>query len=269
MVQFSAQHLLGLINDLLDLSRIESGKMEVFLEHFRSPRWSKKSSRRLRPGRQQKSLTSEADTRRDPGAAMVCDRKKFFQILLNLANNAVKFTEHGSVKIKVRGTREAVTVSVIDTGIGIKPENLANLFQAFRQVDGSARRVYEGTGLGLYLCRATRQMLGGHIDVQSEFGSGSCFRLTLPREFPAQPMSATILLVEDNAANRYLATFLLEKAGSPCHPCRQRPGGAAPRPARNAGPHPHGHPDARDGRLRSRATDPGRSASWRPSPSSP
>ena len=107
--------------------------------------------------------------------------EKFFQIVLNLANNAVKFTEHGSVNIRAAGTPEAVTISVIDTGIGIKPESLANLFQAFRQVDGSARRVYEGTGLGLYLCRQLATLLHGTIDVQSEFGSGSCFRLTLPR----------------------------------------------------------------------------------------
>jgi PAS domain S-box-containing protein len=186
MVHFSAKHLLGLINDLLDLSRIESGKMEVFPERFRISEVIDEVVQTLAPGAAQKSLALEVDLG-EPEGEMVCDRKKFFQIVLNLANNAVKFTEHGSVKIQVRGTREAVTVSVIDTGIGIKAESLANLFQAFRQVDGSARRAYEGTGLGLYLCRQLTTLLGGVIDVQSEFGSGSCFRFTLPRELRPRP----------------------------------------------------------------------------------
>ena len=105
----------------------------------------------------------------------------------NLVNNAVKFTEEGSVRIEVRAEATNVVIDVIDTGIGIKPESMANLFQAFRQVDGSAKRTYEGTGLGLYLCRKLATMLGGEIKARSEFGAGSRFTVTLPREIPAPP----------------------------------------------------------------------------------
>jgi signal transduction histidine kinase len=89
------------------------------------------------------------------------------------------------VRIQVASAPGEVTLTVSDTGIGIKPENIAGLFQAFRQVDGSARRVYEGTGLGLYLCKKLSTMLGGRIHAESEFGLGSRFTVTLPNEPPA------------------------------------------------------------------------------------
>jgi signal transduction histidine kinase len=103
---------------------------------------------------------------------------------LNLTNNAVKFTDAGSIKIVVRSEGDGVLYEVIDTGIGIKPEQLGNLFQAFRQVDGSAKRVYEGTGLGLYLCKKLVSMLGGSIGADSKFGVGSRFYFTLPAAPP-------------------------------------------------------------------------------------
>jgi PAS domain S-box-containing protein len=185
MVHFSARHLLGLINDLLDLSRIESGKMDVQVSDFQVAEVIEEVVQSLMPAARQKHLTLEANLE-DNGLTLRSDRKKTFQILLNLANNAVKFTETGSVRLNVCATAQAVTFAVADTGIGIKPEQLANLFQAFRQVDGSARRVYEGTGLGLYLCKKLVALLGGTIGVESEFGRGSCFHFTLPR----QPQSA-------------------------------------------------------------------------------
>jgi signal transduction histidine kinase len=92
----------------------------------------------------------------------------------------VKFTDRGSVKVSVRKEGDGVRFDVVDTGIGIKPHQLANLFQAFRQVDGSARRVYEGTGLGLYLCKKLVSILGGSIGAESSFGAGSRFYFTLP-----------------------------------------------------------------------------------------
>jgi PAS domain S-box-containing protein len=184
MVHFSARHLLGLINDLLDLSRIESGKMEVVAESFALGEVIDEVVQSLTPAARQKQLALEAQLD-PPQLALRSDRKKVFQILLNLANNAVKFTEHGRVQIAARAAADAVVIEVSDTGIGIKPENLGGLFQAFRQVDGSARRVYEGTGLGLYLCRKLSTMLGGSIHAQSEFGVGSRFTVTLPAETPA------------------------------------------------------------------------------------
>lgn len=183
MVNLSAKHLLDLINDLLDLSRIESGKANVSVNDFQVKDVVQEVIQSLQPAATQKGLLLESDM----GGAelkMAGDRKRTFQVLLNLANNAVKFTDQGSVKIVVRQEGNNVQFEVIDTGIGIKPEQLANLFQAFRQVDGSAKRVYEGTGLGLYLCKKLVNMLGGSIGAESNFGVGSRFYFTLPAKLP-------------------------------------------------------------------------------------
>jgi PAS domain S-box-containing protein len=186
MVQFSARHLLSLINDLLDLSRIESGRMEINIEPFKVAEIVAEVSQSLAPLVAQKKLQFRC-TVSDPNLRLTSDRKKTFQILLNLANNALKFTEKGSIEITVEGHGPEVRFSVSDTGIGLKPEQMGLLFQAFRQVDGSARRVFEGTGLGLYLCKKLVTMLGGTIGAQSEFGSGSCFHFTLPLARSASP----------------------------------------------------------------------------------
>ncbi len=179
MVHFSAKHLLGLINDLLDLSRIESGKMEVLPETFPLEEVVHEVVQSLTPTATQKKLRLEAQL--DPAhLPLHSDRKKVFQILLNLVNNAVKFTEKGGVRVVISSADREVTIAVIDTGIGIQPESVRGLFQAFRQVDGSARRVYEGTGLGLYLCRKLSKLLGGSIHAESEFGVGSRFTVKLP-----------------------------------------------------------------------------------------
>ena len=183
MVHFSARHLLGLINDLLDLSRIESGKMDLVREDFAVAEVVSEVAQSLAPLALQKKLALETDLA-DPALVMHSDRKKIFQVLLNLVNNAVKFTDTGRVVLAVHSVAESVEFSVMDTGIGIKPESMAHLFEAFRQVDGSARRVYEGTGLGLYLCRQLASMLSGSISAESEFGQGSRFTFTLPRKTP-------------------------------------------------------------------------------------
>jgi PAS domain S-box-containing protein len=189
MVHFSARHLLGLINDLLDLSRIESGKMEVVAEDFPLEEAIGEVVQSLTPTAVQKKLTLETHFD-EPQLVLHSDRKKTFQIFLNLTNNALKFTERGGVRIDVKTTPAEVIITVSDTGIGIRPESIAGLFQAFRQVDGSARRTYEGTGLGLYLCKKLSSMLGGSIRAESEFGVGSRFTVTLPREIPANPPPA-------------------------------------------------------------------------------
>ena len=183
MVHFSARHLLGLINDLLDLSRLESGKMEITVDDFKIADVVAEVAQSLAPMAAQKNLALETAID-DPALVLHSDRKKCFQILLNLANNALKFTDAGRVQLAGRTTAEGVELSVTDTGIGIKPESMAQLFEAFRQVDGSARRAYEGTGLGLYLCKQLATMLGGSIAAESEFGKGSRFTITLPRTAP-------------------------------------------------------------------------------------
>ena len=180
MVQSSGRHLLNLINDLLDLSRIESGKMEVVEEPFEFEPLVDEVMQTLLPSASMKGIVLEKDLR-VPG--QICsDRKKVFQILLNLANNAVKFTDKGKVKISGERSNGTLAVRVTDTGIGIQREKQTMLFEAFRQIEGSAKRQYEGTGLGLYLCRKLLSLLGGEISVESEFGKGSRFSFRIPVE---------------------------------------------------------------------------------------
>lgn len=179
MVYGSAKHLLGLINDILDLSRIESGKMNVSMERFNIHDVISNVSQSLSPMISKKGLRLILDIP-DETLEIYSDRKKILQILLNLFNNAVKFTETGEVKIGCKFDNDNLEVSVSDTGIGIKKENMDYLFEAFRQVDGTAQRRYEGAGLGLYLCRKLVMLLGGRIWAESEYGRGSRFTFTLP-----------------------------------------------------------------------------------------
>ncbi|MCF6290934.1 MAG: ATP-binding protein [Desulfobacterales bacterium] len=182
LVYGSANHLLNLINDILDLSRIESGKMEVLVTGFKIKEIVSEVTQTLSPMASQKGLQLVTEIT-DKIPEISSDRKKIFQILLNLANNAVKFTNNGEIRIDCTMAGHNLTVSVSDTGIGIEKEKMGCLFEAFRQVDGSAQRRYEGAGLGLHLCRKLVTLLGGTIWAASEYGKGSCFTFTLPVEF--------------------------------------------------------------------------------------
>ncbi len=179
MVYGSAKHLLELINDILDLSRIESGKMEIFVTRFKIEEVISEVTHILSPMISKKGLRLVTEMP-DETPEIYSDRKKVFQILLNLANNAVKFTSKGEIRIDCRMDNHNLTVSVSDTGIGIKRENMGYLFKAFRQIDGSAQRRYEGAGLGLYLCRKLVAILGGEIGAESEYEKGSRFTFSLP-----------------------------------------------------------------------------------------
>jgi signal transduction histidine kinase len=181
LVFSSAKHLLSLINDLLDLSRIEAGKVDLEEEPFNFLEVVDEVVQNLTPIAGQKNLNLVADAP-GPVIEMVGDRKRCYQVLLNLANNAVKFTDRGEVRISARVENDQLRVCVADTGIGIKPEQMAMLFEAFRQLDGSAKRMYEGTGLGLHLCRKLLTLMHGQIGVESEFGKGSRFEFTVPRQ---------------------------------------------------------------------------------------
>jgi signal transduction histidine kinase len=172
---------LSLINDLLDLSRIESGRMELAMEEFDMAGVLSEVEAVLAPMVAQRGLAYVSRCGEEP-VRLRSDRQRVFQVILNLANNAVKFTERGSVTVECEATAAGVCVRVRDTGIGIRAEHLPLLFEAFRQVDGSARRIYEGTGLGLHLCRKLLDLLGGRIEVESVYGKGTCFTVTLPRE---------------------------------------------------------------------------------------
>jgi signal transduction histidine kinase len=180
MVFSSSKHLLSLINDLLDLSRIEAGKVEVEHQPFNFLEVIDEVVQSLLPLATQKGLKLAVEES-SSDLEMLGDRKRSFQVLLNLANNAVKFTDRGEVKITARAEADKLRVCVTDTGIGIKPEQMGMLFEAFRQLDGTAKRAYEGTGLGLHLCRRLLTLMHGEIGVESEFGKGSRFCFTIPR----------------------------------------------------------------------------------------
>lgn len=182
-IQTSAKHLLSLINDLLDLTKIESGRVELKFEPVVCQAVAQEVLNALRPLAESKHLNFEA--KMPPQEIIVStDRRALHQILLNLTNNALKFTEHGGVQLEMvqqqaKG-RKVLEISLVDSGIGIPPENQNKLFQAFAQLDSSATRRYDGTGLGLYLSQKLAGLLGGKIEFESNYGHGSRFTLILP-----------------------------------------------------------------------------------------
>ncbi|MGC2635170.1 MAG: ATP-binding protein [Candidatus Cybelea sp.] len=184
IVQWSARHLLSLINDILDLAKIESGKIELHFEAVPVKEVVKDVAASLAALASEKGLEFTSSVSED-GKSAVTDRRALRQILLNLTDNAIKYTEKGSVRVDVRGTtwndRPAIVVRVIDTGIGIKPEDRQRLFEAFEQLEPLRTRRFEGTGLGLCLCRNLAALLGGALRLTSEYGSGSTFTLFLPK----------------------------------------------------------------------------------------
>jgi signal transduction histidine kinase len=180
MVQNSAQHLLALINDVLDISKIEAGQLEVTCAPFDLRSAIETTLRTIAPLAQKKGLALRVSV--DSSAAViVSDRRRVEQILLNLLNNAVKFTERGFVQLRCRMMDDAVVIAVEDSGIGIRAEHIDRLFRPFQQVDSGLARRHEGTGLGLSICRSLAELLGGAITVASTWGEGSTFTVTLPR----------------------------------------------------------------------------------------
>ncbi len=179
-VQSSGKHLLALINDLLDLAKIEAGKVDLHLEPTSCQGVLEEVVTTLRPQAEKKGL-SLATTLPSSDMVLDTDRRALSQIVLNLTNNAIKFTEQGSVHLKLyrEQANGQVIISVEDTGIGILAENQAKLFEAFSQVDPTSGRRYEGTGLGLHLSQRLALLLGGRITFDSQYGKGSTFRLLL------------------------------------------------------------------------------------------
>jgi signal transduction histidine kinase/DNA-binding response OmpR family regulator len=182
----AGRDLLSLINDILDLSKIEAGKVEVGIEPVRIAATVDTLVKTMQPLAEQKDLRLAAEV--DPGApaTITTDPQRLGQILKNLLSNAVKFTERGAVRLRVAaGPGPSVSFAVSDSGIGIAPEHQELIFEAFRQADGSTHRKYGGTGLGLSISRDLARLLGGDIEVRSTPGEGSVFTLTLPCEFDA------------------------------------------------------------------------------------
>jgi len=183
IVQSSARHLLSLINDMLDLAKIESGKVKLHLEPVTVQEVIDDVATALRSFAQDKGLALEIRAPKND-IVITTDRRAFHQILINLTNNAIKYTEKGSVGIEltrtVSGNSALVEVAIADTGIGISSEDQARLFEAFEQLDTSSTRRFEGTGLGLCLSQQLATLIGGSLRVQSEPQKGSTFTLTVP-----------------------------------------------------------------------------------------
>jgi len=181
MVRGSARHLLDLINDVLDISKIESGQLKIGREPFQLTESIERAMATVGPLADKKALELTADVASGLGA-MHGDRRRVEQILLNLLNNAIKFTERGRVTLAARlhGDGGRVEIVVTDTGIGIRAEDMPVLFQPFSQIDSGLARMHEGTGLGLAICRRLVTLMGGTIDVASRPGEGSTFTVILP-----------------------------------------------------------------------------------------
>ena len=188
-IHAAGKHLLALINDILDLSKIEAGKMELYLETFDVKSLVDDVSSTIHPLIERNANTLEIKCPPDIGH-MHADVTRVRQVLFNLLSNASKFTEKGTVSIHV--TRDEspdgdwITFRVSDTGIGMTPDQLGRLFQAFTQADASTSRKYGGTGLGLVICRRFCQMMGGDVSVASEPGKGSVFIVSLPARINRQ-----------------------------------------------------------------------------------
>ncbi len=230
----SAQHLLALLNELLDLSKTDAGKLDIEQGPFDLRRQIELAANLVRPKAQAVGL--ELSVKLDPAipAVVVGDAQRFRQVLLNLAGNAVKFTARGTVSITAtlsrrKGTEALVRVAVADTGPGIAQDVLPRLFQPFSQGDESLSRAHGGTGLGLAISRQLIERMGGSIEVESDLGKGSTFRFLLPfvveeqageqsSESPAEPalappVAARVLVAEDNPVNQLVARRFLERIG--------------------------------------------------------
>ena len=199
----AGKHLLGLINDILDLSKVEAGKMEVYLETFSLMEVIKDVSATIQP-----LITkgqNRLEIRLNEGLGeMRSDLTKVRQILFNLLSNASKFTENGAITLSVECSSDAakqewITFRVKDSGIGMSAEQMGKLFQAFTQADASTTRKYGGTGLGLTISRRFCELMGGDIQVESELGKGTTFSVRLPRVVVMQLEQPAVVSLEETA----------------------------------------------------------------------
>ena len=184
-IHSSGKHLLGLINDILDLSKIEAGRMTLFNETFDIARVIAEVKDTVQPLVAKNSNQLKVELGPALGV-MHSDLTKFRQILFNLLSNASKFTEQGEIRLRVHRERDGLTFAVRDSGIGMTAEQLGKIFEAFTQADASTTRKYGGTGLGLAITRRFCEMLGGSISVRSEPGAGSEFTVQLPAIAPTE-----------------------------------------------------------------------------------
>ncbi len=239
-IQSAGKHLLGLINDVLDLSKIEAGKMELHLENFDLTAAIQEMTATFQPTVAKNDNRLELHLAENLGTVKA-DITKLRQILFNLLSNACKFTDHGTISLHAErdtlGGQDWIRCLVRDTGIGISPEQQANLFKEFAQADVSIARKYGGTGLGLAISHRFAQLMGGTIRVESEQGKGSTFIMELPAHVTGEAVAAakpkqqaaatpapatepepeskaeTVLIIDDDPAVRDLMTRYLTKSG--------------------------------------------------------
>jgi signal transduction histidine kinase len=234
-LKMSAKGLLSLINDILDLSKIEAGKISIELIEFSLQHCINDVVLLQKGAIHEKGLRLNVELSRDIPSALIGDPLRVKQIFLNLLGNAVKFTHHGSISVSVdllnyHHDTLFIELAVRDTGIGIDDTALGKIFKPFNQGDLSTARTFGGTGLGLTICRTLAGLMGGEISVESTPGTGSCFKVTLPFDVARKNATAVtihpkieaiwggetlvrILLVEDNLTNSMYETSLLRKMG--------------------------------------------------------
>jgi signal transduction histidine kinase len=176
-VKKSANHLLALINDVIDISKIEAGKMKIAIEKFDLISLAQEVKDSFAVIAEEKELKLLFQT--PPTLLIKSDERKTRQVMVNFISNALKFTDRGEIEVKIRKKDESAEISVRDTGVGIKKEDMGKLFQAFNRIITNGR-LTAGTGLGLYLSKKIIDLLHGDIKVESEFGQGSVFTFTLP-----------------------------------------------------------------------------------------
>ncbi len=214
--------LLGLVTDVLDFSRVEAGAVELERTPLDPLELVERTCSLLRPRATSRGITLAIEALGPLPGRVLGDPVRLTQVLSNLVDNAIKFTEEGGVVVTLEATPEGIAFEVRDTGIGVPPEAQSHIFEAFRQADGSTTRRYGGTGLGLAICERLVAAMGGEIRVESAAGRGSTFSFRLPlpvAEIPRDPSAppasgdARLLLVEDNPVNQRVAMRALERLG--------------------------------------------------------
>ncbi len=184
MVHASGKHLLNLINDVIDISKIEAGKLDVYISEFKLKEVVDEVVSVVRNDIDEKGLTLTMEV---VDITLMSDRRRLLQSFLNLLSNAVKFTQRGNIAIQAKSINSKINISVTDSGIGVKHEDIPKLFTPFVRLETPLTDSTSGTGLGLYLTKKlTEEALGGTVDVISEYGKGSTFTLNIPVEMEEQ-----------------------------------------------------------------------------------
>ena len=214
VIHESGEQLLSLINDILDLSKIEAGKLEMQAEDFAVADMQSYLRRLFEPLAAKKSIGFVIDDGNIDAGTLRSDRRHLTQVLTNLLSNAIKFTEHGTVRLAVRAEGDWLRFDIIDSGIGIASDKLEHIFGAFQQLDGGTARKYGGSGLGLAISRQLVNLLGGRLEVESTPGSGSRFSVLVPRVATFGAAAAPVLAATVAAAASVVVPAVSTLAGS-------------------------------------------------------